>query len=328
LRTRTRIRRFRVGRVPFSRFVLRDAFSALPSASGPVDKFTEGVGSLLQVLCSRMRFRRFRARRDPFSRFALPDAFSALPSASGPVFMFCAPESVLGVTELVGSRFHILRPGRFFGGSVRVGTRLQVLRSRTRFRRYQVRPVPFSRCALPDAFTAIPSASGPICTFCAPGRVFGITECVGSRFHALHPRTRLRRLRARRDPFSRFVLPDMFSALLRASGPVFKFCAPGRVFGVTECVLSRFHILRSWARFRRCRLGRVPFSRFALRDAFSSLPSASGPVFKFYPPGRFFGVFLHDRSRFHVLRSRTRFLRFRVRRVPFQRFAIWDAFSA
>jgi hypothetical protein len=177
--------------------------------------------------------------------------------------MFCAPGLIFGGTEGGGSRFHVLR-------------------ARISFRRYRGRRVPFSYFALPDSFSEVPSASGLVFTFCAPGLVFGGTEDVGSRFHVLRARTRFRRYQGRRVPFSGFALPDTFAAVPRASGPGFMFCAPGLVFGCTEGVGSSFHVLRSGLVF-------------------------SGTE----------GV----RSRFHVLRSLTRFLRYRGRRVPFSCFA-------
>jgi hypothetical protein len=59
--------------------------------------------------------------------------------------------------------------------------------------------------------------------FCAPGVVFGGNKGVGV-------------------PFSCFALPDSFSAVPRASGPVFMFCVPGLIFGGTEGVGSRFDV--------------------------------------------------------------------------------------
>jgi hypothetical protein len=50
-------------------------------------------------------------------------------------------------------------------------------------------------------------------------------------------------------PFSCFARPYSFSAVPRASGPVIMFCPPGLIFGGTECVESRFHVLRSRTRF-------------------------------------------------------------------------------
>jgi hypothetical protein len=99
--------------------------------------------------------------------------------------------------------------------------------------------------------------------FCAPGLVFEGTGRVGSRFHVLRVRTRFRRYRVRRVPFSSFVLPDSFSTVTRASAPdlmfpaiprasglVFMFCTSELVFGDTEGVGSRFHVLHSRTRFR------------------------------------------------------------------------------
>jgi hypothetical protein len=98
--------------------------------------------------------------------------------------------------------------------------------------------------------------------FSAPGLVFGGTESVGCRFHVLCARTRFWRYRGLRVTFSCFARPKSFSAVSRATGPVFIFCATGLVFGGTEGVGSRFNVL--WVRnhFRRYRGRRVPFSFF------------------------------------------------------------------
>jgi hypothetical protein len=125
-----------------------------------------------------------------------------------------------------------------------------------------VRRVPFSCFARPDSFSAVPRASGHIFMFSA---------------HGIH----FRRYRGRRDQFSYFTFLDSFSAVTRASGPFFMFCAPGLIFGGTECVGSRFHILRAGIRFRRYRGRRVPLSCFTLPDSFSAVPRASGLVFMF-----------------------------------------------
>jgi hypothetical protein len=107
-----------------------------------------------------------------------------------------------------------------------VGSRFHVLRNRTRFRRSQGRLVPFSSFALPDSFSAVPSASGSVFKFCALGLIFGGSEGVGSHFHVLRSRTHFRRCRLRRVTFSRLACPDSFSVVLMGSGPVFMFCAP------------------------------------------------------------------------------------------------------
>jgi hypothetical protein len=150
---------------------------------------TEGVGPHFHVLRSWTRFRRCRGRRVPFSR---PDSFSAVLSVSRPIFIFCASELFFGGTEGVGSGFYVLR-------------------ARTLFRRYQGRRVPFSCFAFTDSFSAVPMASSPVFLFCPPRLVFDGTEGVGSRFHALRTRTRFRRYRGRRVPFSCFALMDSFS---------------------------------------------------------------------------------------------------------------------
>jgi hypothetical protein len=232
---------------------------------------TEGVGFLFHVLRSRTHFRQCPVRRVPFSCFALPDSFSAVLSASHPIFMFCAHGLIFGGTEGVGFLFHALR-------------------SRTHFQRYRGRRVPFTCFALPDSFSSVRRVSNLVFMFCAPGLIFGGTEGVGSHFHVLRSRNLFRRCRGRlvlfscfahTDSFSCFALSDSFSALQRTSGHDFMFCAPGLIFGSTDGVGSRFHVLRSRTLFRRCGVRRVPFSCFVLPDSFSAVTSASGPVFKF-----------------------------------------------
>jgi hypothetical protein len=78
----------------------------------------------------------------------------------------------------------------------------------------------------PDLFSAERMVSGPFCFFCMPGFIFGGTEDVESGFHVLCSQTRFRRYRGRQVPFYYFALPDSFSAVQRASGSVFMFCAP------------------------------------------------------------------------------------------------------
>jgi hypothetical protein len=276
-------------------------------APGLVFGVIECVGSRFLVLRARTHFRRYRGRRVPMSCFARLDSFSAVPRASGPVLMFCAPRLVFGVTEGVGSRFHVLR-------------------ARTSFRRYRGHRVPFSCLARPDSFPAVAWASGPVFMFCAPGLIFGGTEGVWSCFPVLRSRTHFRRYRGRRVPFSYFALlesflryrgrwvpfscfalPFSFSTVLRASRPVFMFCSPGLIFGGSESVVSRFHVLRSLTRFLRYRVRRVLCSCLDRPDSFSALPRASGPVFMFYALGIVFGGAEGVGSRFHVMRSRDRF---------------------
>jgi hypothetical protein len=231
---------------------------AVPRASGPVLIFcasglifgvTEGVRSQFQVLRSRTLFRRFRGRWGPFSCFALPYMFLAVRRAYALVFMFCAPELVFCGTEGVGSRFHVLR-------------------ARTHFRWHRGRRVPFSCFALPFSFSAVPTASGPILMFCAPGLVFGGTEGIGFHFHILRSRNHCSSVRRASGSFSCFALPDSFSAVPKASGPFFMFCALGLIFNCTRGVGSRFHVLLSRTLFRLYRGRRIPFSCFALPNSF------------------------------------------------------------
>jgi hypothetical protein len=173
--------------------------------------------------------------------------------------------------------------------------------------RYQGRQVPFLSFALPDSFSTVPRASGPVFIFCALGLFLGGTEGNRSRFHVLRSRIRFRRYRGRRHPFACFALSDPFWAVPRASGPNFMFCAPRLIFGGIEGAGSRFHILCSGTRFGQYRWRRVTFSSFALPDSFSTVPRGSG-------------------SFFHFLCSRSLFGRYRGRRVSFSSFALPDSF--
>jgi hypothetical protein len=143
----------------------------------------------------------------------------AVSSASGPVFMFCAPRLIFGGTVGVGSRFHVLR-------------------SRTRFWRCGGRRLLFSCFALPDSFSAVPRPPSPVFMFYAPVLVFGGIEGVGYRFHILRP---------------------------------------GHVFGDAEGVGSYFHILRSQTCFRLYRGRRLSFSCSARPNSFSTVPRALDP---------------------------------------------------
>jgi hypothetical protein len=159
--------------------------------------------------------------------------------------MFCAPRLIFGDNEGVGSCFHVLR-------------------SRTRFRQYWGRRVPFKCFARPDSFSAVSTASGPVLMFCALGLVFSGTEGFATRFHVLCARTHFRGYRGRRVTFSCFALTDTFSA-------------PGLVFDSTECVGSRFHVLLSRTHFRRSQGHRVPFQVLRARTRFRRNRGCSVP---------------------------------------------------
>jgi hypothetical protein len=235
-----------------------------------------------------MRYQRYRGRLVPFSSFARPDSFPAVRRASGSVIMFSAPKHVFGGSEGVGSRFHVLR-------------------ARTRFRPYRGCRVPFSYFVLPDSF-------------------FGGAMCVGSHFHVLHAQNRFRRYRGRRVPFLSFARPDSFSAVSGRRVPFSCFARPDsfsalpRAYGPVSC----FALADS---FPAVPGSRVPFSCFSLPESFSAVPGASGPIFNFCAPGLVFGVTVGVGSRYHVLRVRTRFRRYRGCKVPFSYFALSDSFS-
>jgi hypothetical protein len=247
---------------------------------------TEVVGTSFHVLRARTHFRRYRGRCLPFSCFARSDSFSAVTRAFGPVFMCCAPRLIFDGTECVGSRFHVLL-------------------APTCFRRYRGRQVLFSCFVLSDMFSGVPSASGPVFMFCEQVLVIGGTVGVRTRFHVLRSRTRFRRYRGRRLPFSCISRSDSFSAVARGSGLVFTFCTPRLNFGRTVGIGSCFHVLRSRTRYRRFGVRQVPFSRFARPDSFSAVPKALDPV----------------------LRARTYFRWYRGHRVPFSCFALPNMFS-
>jgi hypothetical protein len=227
-----------------------------------------------------------------------------VPRASGPFLMFCVPGLIFGRTGGIGSRLHVLCASKSFSAVLRtldpifmccalglifgvtegVGTRFNVLRSRTRVRWYRGRGVPFSCFALLDSFLEVPRASGPFLTFYAPGLILSGTDGVGSLFHVLRSRTHFRWYGGHRVPFSCFALPDSFSAIPRASGPFFMFCAPRLVFGDTRGVGSCLYVLRSRTHFQRYPGRPIPFSCFPLPDMFFGVLRASGPFLTFCKP--------------------------------------------
>jgi hypothetical protein len=105
-------------------------------------------------------------------------------------------------------------------------------------------------------------------------------------------------------------------------------CAPGHVFDGTVGVGSCFHVLRSRTHFRRYRGLQISFPCFVLQDSFSAVTWASTPVFMFCAPELIFGGSEGVGSSLHVLRSLTRFWRYRRRRVPLSCFALPDTFPA
>jgi hypothetical protein len=151
--------------------------------------------------------------------------------------------------------------GPVFYSTEGVESNFHVLRSRTRFGRYRGCRVKFSCFAFLYQFSAVPSSPDLVITYLAPRLAFGGIEGVGSSFHVLRSQTHFRRYRGRRVQFSCFALPDSFSAIPRASSPLFMFCAPRPDLSGTESDRSSFHVLRSLTRFWRYRRRRVQFSK-------------------------------------------------------------------
>jgi hypothetical protein len=166
--------------------------------------------------------------------------------------MFCAPGHSFGCTEGAGSRFYVLR-------------------SRTHFRRNRRRRVHSSCFSLQDPFSVVPTASGPVFMFCAPGHIFGRTEGVGSHFFVFRSRSHFRQYRGR---------------LINFDG--------------SEGVGSRFHVLRSRTHFRRYRGRWVLFLCLAHADPFSVVPTVSISVFMFCASGHIFGGIKGVGSRFQL----------------------------
>jgi hypothetical protein len=161
LRSRTRFHRCRGRRVPFSCFARPHSLSAEPRASGPVIMFcapelvlgdTEGIGSRFNVFALMNSFTVVPRASGLVFMVGAPGLVSTVPTASGPVFIFRAPRLVLGVTQGVGPVFMFCAPGLIFGCSEGAVSRFHVLRSRTYFRQFRGRRVPFSSFALPDSF--------------------------------------------------------------------------------------------------------------------------------------------------------------------------------
>jgi hypothetical protein len=277
-------------------------------APGHVFDDTEDIGSRFHVLRAWTYFPQKRGCEVPFSYFALPKSFPRYQGRWVPFLSFALADSFLAVPRALGHIFMLCAHGLVFGGTEGVDSHFHVLLSRNRFRRYRGRRLPFSSFALPDSFSVVPWASGPVLMFCAPGLIFGGTEGVGSRFHLFRALTR-------------------FHPVPRALGPIFMLCAPRLIFSSTEGVRSRFHVLRCRTCFLRCRVRRVSISCFVRPDPFSSVPRATGSVFMFCAPRLVLGGTEGVRSRFQVLRSRTHFRWNRGHQVLCFMFLHPDSFS-
>jgi hypothetical protein len=133
--------------------------------------------------------------------------------------------------------------------------------------------------------------------FCSPVHAFDCTMGVESRF-------------------SFFALPNSFSVVSRSSGPVFMFWA---VLGPVVMFCTPFWVVQR-------ALGPV-FIFYTLGLILGGI-WVSGPVFMFYATGPILDYIEGVRSCFHVLRCRTCFGRYRVRRVKFSCFALSGPFWA
>jgi hypothetical protein len=153
--------------------------------------------------------------------------------------------------------------------------------------------------------------------FCAPELFFGGTKGVKTLFYILHSRTYFRQYRRRRVPFSCFALPDSFSAVPRASSPVFMFCSPGFVFGGTRGDESRFHVLRSETQFSAVPRMSAPVFMFCASELVFGDTDGTRPVLMFCAFGLIFFEAEGVGSPFLILCSRTHFRRNRWRRVQF-----------
>jgi hypothetical protein len=225
---------------------------------------SDGAESPLHNLRSRTHFRRFRGSWVPFSCFAFPNSFSAAPRALGPILMFYTPGVVFDGTKGVGSSFHILRSHNRFLRYRGVGTRIDVLLSRTCFGWLRWRRDRFSCLALPDLFWAVPRASSPVFLFGAPGHVLSGTAGVRSNFDVLRCRTHFWHYRGRQVSFSCFAFPDSFWRYQGSWSP--------------------FNVFSPSTHFWRYRGRPVPFSCLSLSKPFSAVPRDSGPVLMFCAP--------------------------------------------
>jgi hypothetical protein len=233
---------------------------------------TEGVETRFHILCARTHFRRYRGRSFPFSCFALSDSFSAEPRASAPVLMFLRSRTHFrrcGGCQVPFCCF--ARPDSFSAvprWSGPVFLVLMFFRSRTCFWRYGGCRVSFSYFVLPDMFSAVPSVGSHFLilrswTHFRPCQVRWVTfSCFAS------PDSFLVVPRRRVSFLCFFLLPDSSSPVPRASGAIFRFCAPELVFGGTEGVGCHYHVLRARTHFRRYRGHEVPFHVLRSRARF------------------------------------------------------------
>jgi hypothetical protein len=216
--------------------------------------------------------------------------------------------------------------GLIFDGIEGVRSTFHVVPSMNLFQWYRGHQAYFSCFTLSNSISAVLRALDPLFMFCAPRLIFGGTVGAVSSFYILRYRTHFRRYQGHRIFFSYFALLDLFStvqrtwgpilcfapsvsfsAVPRALGPIFMFCAPGHVFSDTEGVRSSFYVLLTRTRFRWYRGCRILFSCLTLLESLLEISRASSQVFMFYAPGFVFCGTEGVGSNFHVLCSRTHF---------------------
>jgi hypothetical protein len=123
-----------------------------------------------------------------------------------------------------------------------------------------------------------------------------------------------------------FCSPVLVLGSTRAPSPVFMFYATGLAFGGIKDVMSCIQDSRSQTYFWRKRERRFQFSCFTLQDSFWVVLRTSGPILTFCAIELIFDRTEGTGSSFHVLHSRTRFVRFRGRRVQFSCFTLPNTF--
>jgi hypothetical protein len=161
-------------------------------APGLISSGIEGVGSTFHVLHSLAHFWWYRGRQAQFSCFTLLGLFSAVTRALSPLFIFRALRLIFSNTEGAMPVLIFYVPGFIFSGTGGVESTFDILRSYTR-RWYRGRQTHFSCSALPNSFSTILRALGPLFMFCASGLIFGGTEIIGPSFHVLGSPTYFRR---------------------------------------------------------------------------------------------------------------------------------------
>jgi hypothetical protein len=144
-------------------------------ATRPVLGGNKDVGFSFHVLCSRTHFGQYRGLQVLFSSFALPDPFGAEPRASSTISYFVVPDKFSAVQRASGTVFMFRAPRLILGVTESVRSRFHVLRSQTHFRRYRGRRVPFSCFALPGSFSAILGAPILVFMFRATVPILGVT---------------------------------------------------------------------------------------------------------------------------------------------------------